>query len=165
MNSLLARTFLVGCLVAVVSIAYAAEEKKPARKGGGGKTAGVLKKLEGAGLPADVLEKVKKVVEEHAPKVAEAQAKLNSILTDEQKKARDEAQKAAKAAGKDRKAAQADVEAALKLTDEQKKGLEEAQRAAQTAQTDFNKAISALLTDEQKEKAGLAQKRKEKKTE
>jgi hypothetical protein len=107
-----------------------------------------------------VIEKAKKLGEEHGPKIAAAQAKLNSQLTDEQKKARAEAQKAAKAAGKKGKDAQADIDAATKLTDEQKKGVEEAQKEVQAAQAALNKAVAALLTDEQKEKTGLTPKKK-----
>ena len=162
MKSFLSKMLVAGCVLALVAIIAGApdsqgQEKK--KKKGDPATA-MKKKLDDAELPADVLEKAKKVVDEHAPKIAEAQAKVDSILTDEQKKARNAAQKAAKDAGKKGKEAQADVEAALKLTDEQKTKMEEAQKELNAATGARNEALGALLTDEQKAKVGIKGKKK-----
>jgi hypothetical protein len=155
-NSLLSKFLVAGCVLAIVAALFAAQDSQgQEKKKKGDPTAGIKKKLDDAELPADVLEKCKKVVEEHAPKIKEAQAKVDSILTDEQKKARAAAQKAAKDAGKKGKEAQDEITAALKLTDEQKTKMEEAQKGLAAAQGDMNKALGALLSDEQKAKVGI----------
>jgi len=102
-----------------------------------------------------VKEKAQKIVDEHAPKLNEAQAAVDAILTDDQKQARRTAQKAAKDAGKKGKEAQAEVTAALMLTDEQKAKMEEADKALAAARADMNKALGEVLNDEQKAKLGI----------
>jgi len=161
MKSLLSKVLVAGCVLSIVAVLIAVpdsqgQEKKKKKDA----SAGIKKKLDDAELGADLLEKCKKVVDEHAPKIAEAQAKVDEILTDEQKKARNAAQKAAKDAGKKGKEAAAEVEAALKLTDEQKGKMEEAQKALTAATNARNDALGALLTDEQKAKVGLKGKKK-----
>jgi hypothetical protein len=155
---------VAGCAVAIIAALFAAQDsqgqEKKKKKGGGDPTAKLKAKLDMAELPADVLEKAKKIVEEHAPKIKEAQAKVDAVLTDEQKKARSAAQKAAKDAGKKGKEAQDEVNAALKLTDEQKTKLEEAQKALAAANADLNKALGEVLSDEQKAKVGIKGKKK-----
>jgi hypothetical protein len=160
-NSLLSKILVAGCVLSIVAAIVAVpdsqgQEKKKKKDA----TAGIKKKLDEAELGADLLEKCKKVVDEHAPKIAEAQAAVDAILTDEQKKARNAAQKAAKDAGKKGKEAAADVEAALKLTDEQKGKMEEAQKGLTAATNARNEALGALLTDEQKAKVGIKGKKK-----
>jgi len=161
MKSLLSKVLVAGCVLSIVAVLIAVpdsqgQEKKKKKDA----SAGIKKKLDDAELGADLLEKCKKVVDEHAPKIAEAQAKVDEILTDEQKKARNAAQKAAKDAGKKGKEAAAEVEAALKLTDEQKGKMEEAQKALTAATNARNEALGALLTDEQKAKVGIKGKKK-----
>jgi hypothetical protein len=163
MKSLLSKVLVAGCVLSIVAALIAVpdsqgQEKKKKKDA----TAGIKKKLEDAELGADLLEKCKKIVDEHAPKIAEAQAKVDAVLTDEQKKARNAAQKAAKDAGKKGKEAAADVEAALKLTDEQKGKMEEAQKALTAATNARNEALGALLTAEQKAKVGIAKGKKKK---
>jgi Skp family chaperone for outer membrane proteins len=153
MKPLLVKTLIVGCLMGLVSIGFAQNEKK--KKGGGNDpTAQLRKKLSDSDLGADLKEKIGKIIDENAGKLKELQAKVDSILTDDQKAARKAAQKAAKDAGKKGKQAAEDVAAALKLTDEQKKKMDEATAALNTARTEMNKAINALLTDEQIQKLG-----------
>jgi hypothetical protein len=161
MKSLLAKFLVAGCVLslaaAIIAVPDSQGQEKKKKKDA---SAGIKKKLDDAELPADVLEKAKKVVDEHAPKIAEAQAAVDSILTDEQKKARSAAQKAAKDAGKKGKEAAADVEAALKLTDEQKEKMKEANDGLAKATAARNEALGALLTDEQKQKVGIKGKKK-----
>ncbi|MHB1038335.1 MAG: hypothetical protein ACYC35_20805 [Pirellulales bacterium] len=88
---------------------------------------------------------------EIGPKVAEATKKLDGILTDEQKKARTEAQQAARAAGKRGAEARAAVEAAVKLTDEQKTKTAEARKALAELTKGIEEKVNAILTDAQKE--------------
>jgi hypothetical protein len=90
---------------------------------------------------------------EYAPKIREAKAKadLDSVLTDNQKKARDAAQKAAEDAGKDRKEIKQAGKTAVKLTKEQKKKLAAAKKDATTLRREFEDKVISLLTPEQKE--------------
>jgi hypothetical protein len=163
MKSFLAKLLFAGCVLSLVAAIIAVpdsqgQEKKKKKDA----SAGIKKKLDDAELPADVLEKAKKVVDEHAPKIAEAQAAVDAILTDEQKKARNAATKAANEAGKKGKERQAEIDAALKLTDEQKGKMEEAQKGLTAATNARNEALGALLTDEQKQKVGIKGKKKKK---
>ena len=139
-----------------------AQEKKNKKKGGNDPTAQVVAKATKEGLPEDAIAKIKAAAAEHGPKVREAQAKVDSILTDDQKSARREAQKAAKAAGKKGKEAKADVDAAIKLTPDQQKQMTEAQAKLDEAMAAFRKAAGDQLTDEQKAKIGLGGKKKNK---
>jgi ABC-type Na+ efflux pump permease subunit len=126
-----------------------AQNKKPGKDV---LTAKIKKQLQAAELPADVLEKCNKIVAEMAPKVAEAQSKVDAVLTAEQQQARAAAQKAAKEAGKKKKEAQAEVEAATKLTDEQKSKLAAANKELTAAQTALTDGLKAALTPEQQAK-------------
>jgi Skp family chaperone for outer membrane proteins len=147
MKPLLAKTLIVGCLMGLVSIGFAQNENKKKKGGGNDPVAQLKKKLSESDLGADLKEKIGKIIDENAGKLKELQAKVDGILTDDQKAARKAAQKAGKEAGKKGKALQDEVTAALKLTDEQKTKTDEAQKALNTARTEMNKAINALLTD------------------
>jgi Skp family chaperone for outer membrane proteins len=149
MKPLLVKTLIVGCLMGLVSVGVAQNENKKKKGGGNDPVAQLKKKLAESDIGADLKEKIGKIIDENAGKLKELQAKVDSILTDDQKAARKAAQKAAKDAGKKGKQAADEVTAALKLTDEQKTKMEEAQSALNAARTEMNKAINALLTDEQ----------------
>ena len=149
-------------LAAFVMTGFAQEKKKNKNKGND-PTAQVVTKATEEGLPEDAIAKIKAAAAEHGPKVREAQAKVDSILTDDQKRARGEATKAAKAAGKKGKEAKADVEAAIKLTPDQQKQMTEAEAKRDEAMAAFRKAAGDSLTDEQKSKIGLSGKGKKKK--
>ena len=120
------------------------------------------KKLSKSDLPADVREKAGKIIAEHGPKVREAQAASDAVLTSEQKSARAAAQKAAKDAGKKRKEAASDVAAATKFTGDQKEKFAAAERKLATAQSDLDTALREALTAEQQEKIGLKNRKKKK---
>lgn len=125
-------------------------------------TAAIKKKLAAADLPADVREKANKVVADDAPKLNSAQAKVDAILTTEQKEARKTALKEAKANGTKRRQAQAAIDAAVKLTSEQKSKLASAESELKSAQAALQKDLRAVLTTEQAEKVGLKAKKKNK---
>src|SRR5258705_8234145 len=137
MNSLLSQ-WAIGCLIAAIGIspAFAAGKKNKGQKD---PTASIKKKLAAADLPTETLAKANKVVDDDAPKLNEAQAKVDSVLTAEQKQARRQAQKDAKTSGKKRKEVQAEVTAAMKLTDEQKTKLAAAERDLKSAQATLSK--------------------------
>jgi hypothetical protein len=158
MKPFLSKLVIAGSLLAIVAVAFAAEENKTERKKrkkGNDPTAALRAKVESADLGPDLKEKALKIIDEHAPEIAEARAKAAAVLTDDQKKAQKAAQKAARDAGKRGKEAQAEINAALNLSAEQKTKLEEAQKAAADAQGKLNKALAEILNDEQKEKLGI----------
>ena len=122
--------------------------------------AAIKKKLDAAELATEKLTEAKKIVDGHAAKLKEAQAKVDAVLTSEQKAAAKTARKAAKTAGKKRKEAKADIQAALKLTDEQKTKLAAAEKELATVKQDLTKALSGVLNKEQLAKAGLKTRKK-----
>ncbi len=109
---------------------------------------GLLKEIE---LTAEQKAKLEQLKKEMGPKLMEARKKMQGIFTQEQRKARAEAQKAAKAAGKKGREIRAALEAAVKLTEEQKAKLAAAKKAAGELQKQVREKIMALLTPEQKE--------------
>jgi Spy/CpxP family protein refolding chaperone len=96
--------------------------------------------------------KVAELKKEYTPKFKEAVDTLDGILAPEQKKARDDAMKTARDAGKrGREVFQAGVDA-MKLTDEQKTKRDDAFKALQAVGKEAREKVVALLTPEQKEK-------------
>jgi hypothetical protein len=150
------RLFLTLGLIALVGVVFAQEGKKE-KKGGkrADPTAAIKGKLATLDLGPDQKEKIDKILAELGPKVTAAAEKANANLTDEQRKARNEAQKAAKAAGKKGKEANEEVAAAMKLTDEQKKAYDEATKTQREANQALVSAVTEVLTPEQREKAKL----------
>jgi Spy/CpxP family protein refolding chaperone len=107
--------------------------------------------LEGLELTAEQKEKVEALNKEYGPKLKEARAKMDGIVTDEQRKARMQAIKGAKEAGKKGKELRKAVEAAVQLTDEQKAQMAEVKKAMGPLQREIREKFMALLTPEQKE--------------
>lgn len=159
MKPLLVKVLIASCLMGLVTIGFAQNEGKK-KKGGNDPTTKLRKSVEDSDLGADLKEKIVKIIDENAPKLKEAQAKVDAVLTDEQKAAQKAAKKAAKDAGKSKQETAAEVAAAVKLTDEQKKKQDEATAALNSARQEMNKAINALLTPEQQEKIGTKGKKK-----
>ena len=159
MNRLSSKLVIVGCLVAVVGLILPAEGKDR-KKRAADPSARIKKKLAAAELPADVLAKANKAVDEQAPKLKEAQAKVDAVLTDEQKQARRQAQKTAKESGQKRKQSQAAIESAMKLTTEQKSKLAEAEKELAAAQAAVQRSLRDVLTAEQLAKAGIKSRKK-----
>jgi len=162
------KSFVVKCVVAlgVLSFAFlsltASAQNEKKNKKGADPTAAVSKKLEGIELTAEQKTKIDAIKAEHGPKLKAAQEKVSKALTPEQMKARREAMAAAKAAGKKGKEAAADVKAALKLTPEQEKALTAAETEMRDCTAAFTKAVAEVLTDEQKVKAKLGGKKRNK---
>jgi hypothetical protein len=158
MKPLLIKTLIVSCVMGLVAVGFAQQEKK--KKGGNDPTAKLRKSVEDSDLGADLKEKVVKVIDEHAGKLKELAAKVDGTLTADQKAARKAAQKAAKDAGRKGKAVQEEAFAAMKLTDEQKKKYDEANAALTAATGEMNKAVAALVSDEQAQALGVKGKKK-----
>ncbi len=89
---------------------------------------------------------------EFDPKFKAAREKMESVLTDEQKKARGEAMKTARDAGKKGKDVWDAAEAAMKLSDEQKTKLSDARKEMGDLYKEFDKKFRAFLTPEQQDK-------------
>ncbi len=107
--------------------------------------------LQSLNLTDEQKAKVEDVKKEFAPKAAEIAKKRDAVFTEENKKARAEAEKAAKDAGKNpREVAQA-VREAVKLTDEQKAKMAELRKEEGALMTQRMDKIKAILTAEQKE--------------
>ncbi len=117
-----------------------------------------------APAPVEWNDEQKKAVEElkneYETKLSAAFARRDGIYTFEQKKARNSAQKAAKAAGKTPAETREAVTAAVQLTDEQKKDLETAEKELQDLQKVVRGKITELLTPDQRLQIRNAKKKK-----
>jgi hypothetical protein len=162
MKPLLLKTLVVGCLMGLVAVGFAQNENKK-KKGGNDPTAKLRTKVQESDLGADLKEKVVKIIDEHAGKLKELQAKVDATLTEEQRAAKKQAAKAAKDAGRKGKAAQDEAFAAMKLTDDQKKKYDEANSALNAATAEMNKAVAAVVSEEQAQALGVKGKGKKKK--
>jgi Spy/CpxP family protein refolding chaperone len=101
-------------------------------------------------LTDDQVTKLKAIKTEYAPKFQELATARDGILTDDQKKARAEAMKEAKAAGKKGRELFEAVQAAVKLTDEQKTKMKEVgKEAAALGKEVLGKAKEVLTADQQ----------------
>ena len=127
----------------------AADEKKPREhRGGPGRgmmMPGPFDVLKGLNLTDEQKAKVDELKKSVEPKLKDAMKKYNGSLTDDQKKAREEAMKAAREAKK--RPSMKDIEAAMKLTDEQKANKAE----IEAVMKDAREKIMAILTPEQKD--------------
>ena len=156
------KALMVLGLIGIIGLAFGQDNNKGKKKANN-PAAGLLKKVDDlSDLSAEQKEKIAAIKKEHEPKVTAAAKKLNDSLTSEQRRARQEAQKAAKAAGKKGKEAQAEVTAAMKLTDEQKKAYDAAQKELDDANAALRSALASVLSDEQKSTVGLGKGKKKK---
>ena len=148
-------TILTVCFLAVAFVvpAVAADKKKK-------KAPTAVKVPKSIELTADQKTKVEALNKEFGPKLAECKAKAASIITADQKKARAEALKKAKADGKNKKEANAAANAALALTADQKTQQAECKKAMGALQKQIRTQFAALLTDEQKAKIKGGKKKK-----
>ena len=151
------RTLLTLALAVVIASPLLAAEGKRGKKAAAkpqDPAASILKTLEKAELTPEQVTKIKELAKAWAEKIKAAEDKIG--LSPEQKKARQEAMAKAKADGKTGKEAKAAVDEAMKLTDEQKA----AQKEASEVRAGMMKEVMALLTVEQKAKAGVKEGRK-----
>ena len=139
-------TILTACVLTLsfVAPAVAADKKK--------KTPVAIKVPKSIELTAEQKTKLDALNKEFGPKLAECRKKQASIITADQKKARAEAMKKAKADGKKGKELRAAVNAALAITADQKTKQAETKKAMGALQKEIRTQFAALLTDEQKAK-------------
>jgi Spy/CpxP family protein refolding chaperone len=141
--------FVAGLLALAVALTVvgklsAADDATP--KAGKGQHAmhGPWDMLRGLQLTDEQKAKVHEVMKEYGPKLKTAR---DSILTDEQKKARDDAVKAAKDAGKKPGEVMKAAFEAVKLTDDQKTKMRETMKPLNK---EIRGKLMSILTDEQK---------------
>jgi Spy/CpxP family protein refolding chaperone len=148
-------TILTACVLTVsfAAPAVAADKKKK-------KVPNVVRVPKGIELTADQKTKIEALNKEFGPKLAECKAKANSIITADQKKARTEAMKKAKADGKKGKELRAAVTAAVAITADQKAKQAESKKAMGALNKEIRTQFAALLTDEQKAKIKGGKKKK-----
>jgi Spy/CpxP family protein refolding chaperone len=144
---------LVVALLIACPVLAQEKEKKKGRRGGGqpGGAAMVNRLLEGVSLTDEQKTKIADVNKDFDAKVAEARKKLDDILTPEQKKARADAEKAAKDAGKSDREVRTAAREAVKLTDEQQPKFREAMREVGGLERQRVEKVMEALTPEQKE--------------
>ena len=148
-------TILTACVLTVSFVApvVAADKKKK-------KAPAAVKVPKGIELTADQKTKVEALNKEFGPKLAECKAKANSIITADQKKAKADAMKKAKADGKKGKELRDVVNAAFAITADQKAQQAETKKAMGALQKEIRTQFAALLTDEQKAKIKGGKKKK-----
>ena len=147
-------TILTACVLTLsfVAPAVAADKKK--------KTPVAIKVPKSIELTAEQKTKLDTLNKEFGPKLAECRKKQASIITADQKKARAEAMKKAKADGKKGKELRAAVNAALAITADQKTKQAETKKAMAALNKQIKTQFAALLTDEQKAKLKGGKKKK-----
>ncbi|MFP6701600.1 MAG: hypothetical protein VB861_07630 [Planctomycetaceae bacterium] len=158
---------LQGLLVLTLAVvlampAMAADEKKKKKKKGR-KAPAAVRVPKGIVLTAAQKTQVAAINKEYAPQLLEIAKKSRGIVTPEQRKARSEAGKKAKADGKKGKEARAAVDAAAEITAEQKKALAEVNKARQAITKAARAKFAAILTAEQKAKLPKRKGKKKKK--
>ncbi len=107
-------------------------------------------------LTDDQKSKLDALKKDYEQKFKDAYAKEDSMLSPEQKKAGDDARKAATADGKTRREINQAVTDALKLTDQQKAQKKDAAAALRALQQEFREKALGLLTDAQKQQITTA---------
>ncbi len=146
---------MVGVLL-VAGAVMAAEEKKADRLNPLARAMMRIERFRDAveqlDLTADQKEKFKAIHEEYAPKMKALMEKIHGVLTEDQKKALEEARKEAKAAGKKGRAMFEACEAAVKPTDEQKEKLAAFAPDVIALHKEAAKKVMEVLTPEQQSK-------------
>jgi len=148
-------TILTACVLmaSFVAPAVAADKKKK-------KAPTAVRVPKTVELTADQKTKLDALNKEFGPKLAELRKKQASIITADQKKARAEANKKAKADGKKGKELRDVVNAAFAITADQKAQQAETKKAMGALQKEIRTQFAALLTDEQKAKLKAGKKKK-----
>ena len=145
------KNMTLGLLAVLTALPVLAEETKEKKKKGNNLDNHQVYKLpDTISLDDAQKEKLTGLKKEYAEKLKAAVAKQNEFLTAEQLKARADAAKAAKAAGKKGKDAQADIDAAVNLTPEQKEKKAAADKEMKELSKEIREKLEAFLTDSQK---------------
>ena len=124
---------------------------KPQGQRGGGMRADVFGILTGIDLTTEQKDKIEALKKEYGPKLKENAEKRDGVLTADQKKAREDATKAARDAGKKGREIMQAARDAVTLTDDQKAKIKEIGTAGQDLRKEVVEKIKTILTDDQKE--------------
>ena len=106
--------------------------------------------LRGVEFSKDQKTKVEEIRKKYVPVLFELQKKLNGVYTNEQRRARQQAFRSARDAGKNAQEVRKAADSAAKLTDDQKKQIAAIQKERSDLQTKIQKEIRSLLTDKQR---------------
>jgi Spy/CpxP family protein refolding chaperone len=110
-----------------------------------------IERVPGINLTDDQKSKLAELKKEYAPKQKEIADKLAAVPTAEQKKARDEAMKEARDAGKRGPEVREAIQAAMKLTDAQKAEMGKLRKAQGELDKEIREKVTKVLTPEQQE--------------
>ena len=146
-----ARILLALVVVAMVASSLSAQDKgKEKGKGprGWGSPVDRVLNMKDLNLTDDQKAKLEDLKKEYASKIKDPGQVMQGLLTEDQKKARDDAMKAAKDAGKSGRELFEAGRNAVKLTDDQKAKMKEAFGPRE----ELHQKIQAVLTADQKEK-------------
>jgi Spy/CpxP family protein refolding chaperone len=141
---------LVVSLVLVDSL-LAQQGGRGAGRRGGFSPIDRVERVKGLNLTDDQKSKLADLKKVYDPQLKELAAKLDGVLTADQKKARDEAMKAAREAHKRGPEVRDSIQAAMKLTDAQKTELAKDRKAIGALDKEISGKITALLTAEQQD--------------
>lgn len=144
---------LAACIVSPLAAGEGKAEKKAEKKGQARRAVQVVRVPKSVELTDEQKTQVAAINKEFAPKLMEAQKKLRSILTDEQRKSQQAAMKSireSKLKGKERAKALAE---ALNLTDEQKKQMADVRAEMGAVRKAAGEKFFAILTPEQQKLA------------
>tara|TARA_R110002111_G_scaffold153375_1_gene220108 strand:- start:42476 stop:42985 length:510 start_codon:yes stop_codon:yes gene_type:complete len=146
-KALVTMALILACVASVDAADKGAKKKK------GNKQQAV--KIQALNLPetieltAEQKEKIEGLKKEYTPQFATLQKKNRDILTDDQVKARREAMKQAKEAGKKGKELRDAVSASLNLSDDQEKQMKEVTTETRKLNGEVKGKVEALLTADQ----------------
>ena len=136
-----------------VTNASAQDDDKKKKKGAGKQFVNsVLRPFKKAELTDEQTKKAHEMIKQHSEKIMGLQKEANNILSDEQKKARRDAAKAAKEKGLKGKKANEFIMAEMKLDEATVEKMKKASKAVNEARMELQKGVYGLLTDEQKQK-------------
>jgi hypothetical protein len=161
-------SLILAFLAVLIAAPLAAQEEKKAKKKAQRGNQEVIAQqlaaqLEKANLTDEQKKKIDEIRAKYSEKVLAIRKELGAIMTRERRQAEKAAREKAKAEGKKGAELEAAVTAALNLNEEEKKTREEAQAKMKTVQGEIRAEVLAVLTDEQKQAAGLNKQNKKKK--
>ncbi|HLQ47138.1 MAG TPA: hypothetical protein VK137_20510 [Planctomycetaceae bacterium] len=129
-----------------------AKPKKPKANAAARKVPPAVQLPKDIELTAEQKTKVAELEKEFGPKMKELREKLDKVLTDAQKKARQDVFKEAKTSGKKGKELRQAVKDATKASDEQQKQIDEVEKQIVDLRKQILEKVKPILTDEQKAK-------------
>jgi len=145
---------LAAVLVAPLMAADKDKKKKKRKKGKKARVVNVVRlpKSVRDTLTDEQKKQIAAINKQYAPKLVELVKKRAGIITPDQRRARAEAIKAARKAGKKGKELRKAVADSVKITDEQKKQMQALRKEFRSLRAEVNKKVRALLTDDQRAK-------------